>query len=115
MALDISLHLLGGDPHAFQRQPREAQVDLLAYWRLRNDRSSTMRWASMGPARLADIGTYAGASGLGDVLAGMRAWLGAQGVRWTDAPRSAPDPQHLANARRCGASRAAVGYWLGAG
>lgn len=117
MALDIGLHLLGGDPMGFYAQPREVQVDLLAYWRLMNDRESSSRWGSMGPARLSDLGLYGLRSGSTETMSGLKAWLGGHGVRFRTgqdvrATRGAAHQLHLANARRCGASKAAVGFWL---
>lgn len=117
MALDIGLHLLGGDPHGFWAQPRPAQLDLLAYWQLMQEREG-LRWATMGPARLADLALHTTRSGWAEVVSGLKAWLGANGVRFRKGPERAAAGQmqnalHMANARRCGASPSAVKFWLG--
>ena len=115
MRMDIGLHLLGGDPLGYYRQPPEVQVDLRAYWRVMNDRDGAWRWASLGPMRLGDLARFSVRTGLSDVISGARAWLeGRGGVRFRgpviqDAHRSLLN----ANADRVGASKKARAFWLG--
>lgn len=118
MALDIGLHLLGGDPLGYYRQPPEVRTDLLAYWQVMQDREHPWRWASMGPARLGDLALHGMRTGWSEVVSGLRAWLGSHGVRWRSdrevvAAGHAVRQLHVSNARRCGASPAAVAFWLG--
>ena len=124
MALDIGLHLLGGDPMGYYRQPPEVRLDLEAYWLLQNDPESRARWLLMAPLRLSDLSLLWVKTKVLDLLAGFRVWLGGNGVKFKE-PRSAPAPRkpsieavakrnlQLANAKRCGASKKAVAFWLG--
>ncbi len=118
MALDIGLHLLGGDPLGFYKQPREVRTDLLAYWQVMQDRESSWRWVSFAPARLGDLAVHALRSGVTESLSGLRAWLSSNGVRFRSSREArvaarANRQLHLNNARRCHASEQAVAFWLG--
>lgn len=122
MYLDIGLHLLGGDPMGYYRQPREVQIDLLAYWQVMNDSKSNWRWASFAPARLGDISLHAIRSGFTETMSGFRAWLkGRGGVRFR-APQGSAEfgivsqakrQLQMSNAKRCGATKKATSFWLG--
>lgn len=115
--MDIGLHLLGSI-HAFWEQPHEAQVDLLAYRAVMADAESAHRWGSVGPARLSDLAAFGSRTGLLDVIAGMRAWLASRGVRFKGKQDRGIEARaeralHMANAKRTGASKTAVSFWLG--
>ncbi len=127
--MESGLHLLGGDPLGYYRQPDEIRADLWAYWQLQMDQEWDGRWASLAPLRLADLALHGVRSGTTEVLSGLRAWLGGQGIRWRgdEAPKRAPRTreeriveqhtraQHVARARACGASKRSIDFWLGSG
>lgn len=118
--MDIGLHLLGGRVHGFWSEPREAQVDLLAYWQVMQDKDAAFRWRSMAPVRLADLAVHGVRTGWLEVVSGLRAWLGASGVRFKSATErgieaAAERRLHEMNAERVGASAKAKAFWLGGG
>jgi hypothetical protein len=120
MRMDIGLHLLGGDPLGFYRQPRAVQIDLIAYWHIMNDSESPWRWASFGPMRLGDLARFSARTGLSDVISGCRAWLvGRGGIKFKGGDGGVViQREHRAmlhaNADRVGASKKARNFWLGA-
>lgn len=81
--MDIGLHLLGGDPLGFWRQPRDVQVDLLAYYRIAQ-RDDASRWSLLMPSRGRDLALAARLLALPKLTGGLLAYLGAKGVRWRE-------------------------------
>lgn len=124
--MEIGLHLLGGDPLGYYRQPASIRTDLWAYWQLQMDQEWDGRWASLAPVRLADLALYGIRSGVVDALVSLRAMVRALMGRGPAAPPAARSKeqriveehtraQHVGRARACGASKRSMDFWFGGG